>query len=477
VSRHQDLLKPDQIVDRDREWRDLVEAFNTNSTELMFLLGRRRVGKSFILSRFAREAGGLYYQATRRTEPEQLANLSRALGHRFSDPALLQGVALPDWERLLAYVTEKAAGERFLLVLDEFPYLVDSAPALPSILQAWVDHSAPATRMKLVLSGSHVSAMRQLEGADQPLYGRRTRRLVLGPFGSSELAAFVPGYSTEERLIAYGALGGLPGHLSLLDPARGLADNASDLLLDSGGRLVDEAQHMLDSFLADAVVHYSIIEAIASGDQTWKGITNRTGRAGGSLQRAVDWLVDMDVIERVVPITEKIPQRSKRTLYRITDPYVAFWHRFVSPLVAAGSIGLVEPRRLWDATVVPRLDDYMGGVFEGICRDAVRFGRVKLPFAPVRVGEWWDAWSREQIDVVAIGDDGDILVAECKWGEVTGADLATLVRRASLIAAELGGVIRRTHVAVFSGRGKFDAAVLAAQQAGRVIAFGGSDVQ
>lgn len=253
-------------------------------------------------------------------------------------------------------------------------------PLGASILQAWLDHAAPATRIKVVLSGSHVSAMRQLEGTDQPFYGRRTHRLVLGPFGVSEVGAFVPAYSAEERLMTFAAFGGLPGHLSLLDPARTLADNAAALLLNAGGRLVDEAQHMLDSFLADAVVHYSIIEAIAGGDHTWKGITNRTGRTGGSLQRAVDWLVDMEVIERVVPISEKSPQRSKRALYRITDPYVAFWHRFVSPLVAVGSVGLVEPRRLWDTTIVPRFDDYMGGVFERICRDAVR----RSASAPVR---------------------------------------------------------------------------------------------
>ena len=469
--------KPSDLVNRDREWRDLTAMWESERPELMFLLGRRRIGKSFMLSRFARETGGLYYQATRRTESEQLAGLSRALGDRFADPALLQGVALPDWERLLAYVAEKVAGERFLVVFDEFPYLVDSAPALPSILQSWLDHAAPATRIKLVLSGSHVSAMRQLEGADQPLYGRRTRRLVLGPFGSADLVAFVPGYTPEKRLVTYGALGGLPGHLSLLDPKRTLADNASALLLDPGGRLVDEAQHMLDSFLADAVVHYSIIESIAGGDHTWKGITNRTGRAGGSLQRAVEWLVDMEVIERVVPITEKSPQRSKRSLYRITDPYVAFWHRFVSPLLAAGSIGLVEPRRLWDTTIVPRLHDYMGGVFEGVCRDAIRTGRLKVPFAPIRIGDWWDASSEQQIDVVALGDDGELLVAECKWGEVTGGDLTVLERRAGLLAAELGGVVRRTHVAVFSGRATFDSAVVSAHQAGRVLAFTGADVQ
>lgn len=469
------IKKPSEVVDRAREWSALAEMFGSDRPELAILVGRRRVGKSFVLSRFAHEVGGLYYQATRRTEAEQLASLSRALGERFSDAALLQGVTLPDWERLFAYVAAKADGAPFLLVLNEFPYLVDSVPALPSILQRWLDHAASSTRIKIVLSGSHVSAMRQLEGADRPLYGRQTRRFVFAPFGVREVAAFAPAWSAEDRLMAYGALGGLPGHLSLLDPARDLVTNVSALLLDSSGRLVDEAQHMLDAFLTDAVVHYSIIEAIAGGDQTWKGITSRTGRVGGSLQRAMDWLIDMEIIERAVPITETAPQRSKRALYRVTDPYVAFWHRFVSPLVTMGSVGLVEPRRLWDVSIAPRLDEHMGGVFETVCRDAVRRGEVPLPFAPVRVGEWWDATSTEQVDVVAMGSDGELLVGECKWGAVTAQDLAALERRASLIAAALGGV-RRTHVAVFSGRGQFDPAITTPQNDGRILRFTGADL-
>lgn len=467
--------KPDDLFDRNNEWVALTDLWNSNRPELAFVLGRRRVGKSFLLSRFARDVEGLYYQATRRTEAEQLATLSGTLGERFDDAALRQGVTLPDWERLLGYLAERAAGDRMLVVLDEFPYLVDSAPALPSILQAWLDHADARTRIKLVLSGSHITAMRQLEGADQPLYGRRSRRFVVAPFGVGDIGAFVPEYSPQESLIAYGALGGLPGHLALLDPACDVATNASALLLDPSGRLVDEAQHMLDAFLTDAVMHYSIIEAIATGDQTWKGITNRTGRTGGALHRAMDWLVGMEVVERVTPITEARPERSKRTLYRIADPYVAFWHRFVSPLVSVGSIGLVDPRRLWDTAITPRLDEYMGGVFEHACRQAIRAGAVKMPFTPVRVGEWWDAGSREQIDVVALDGEGGLLAAECKWGDVTSPDLAMLERRAGILAAELGN-IRRTYVAVFSGKGVFDDGVTTARAAGRVICYTAADL-
>jgi len=471
----QGSTKPADVFDRDQEWKSLSELWASNRSELAFVLGRRRVGKSHLLARFARDIGGLYYQATRRTEAEQLATLSSVVGDRFDDAALRQGVALPDWDLLLGYLADRAGGERLLVVLDEFPYLVDSAPALPSILQAWVDRSAVSTRIKLVLSGSHTTAMRQLEGNDQPLYGRRTRRLVVAPFGVRDSGAFIPDYAPRDRLIAYGALGGLPGHLALVDPSQDVATNAAALLLDPSGRLVDEAQHMLDAFLTDAVVHYSIIEAIATGDQTWKGITNRTGRAGGALHRAVDWLVAMEVVERITPITETRPDRSKRTLYRIADPYVAFWHRFVSPLVAAGSVGLVDPRRLWDIAIAPRLDDYMGGVFEQVCRQAVRAGGLEIPLAPVRVGEWWDAGSREQVDVVALDGDGGLFAAECKWGPATMQDLITLERRAGLLAAELGG-IRRTHLALFSARGMFDDGIIVARDAGRVLCYTATDL-
>ncbi|MES2177650.1 MAG: ATP-binding protein [Gemmatimonadota bacterium] len=463
-------IKPTDITDRDREWAILQSLWGSSSPELVFVVGRRRVGKSFLLGRFAREARGLYYQATRRTEAEQLAQLSRAVGEHFADSALQQGVAFPDWEALFAYIAGRVAGEPFLLVLDEFPYLADAAPALTSILQAWWDHRWVGTRMKLVLCGSHITAMRRLEAADQPLYGRRTRRMVLHPFTPRDVGAFVPRYDARDVLTAYGLFGGLPGHLSLLDPARSLAANAATLLLDSSGRLADEAQHMLDAFLGDAAVHYSILEAVATGDQTWKGITNRIGRSGGAALRPLDWLVGMLILERVVPISERDPRKSKRALYRIADPYVGFWHRFVAPLAASGAIGLVPPERLWSTSVSPQVADYMGPVFEDVCRQAVRSGRVQMPFELARVGEWWNSSSTEQIDVVVLGGTREMFIAECKWGRVTSDDLERLERRGQLIAGEIGGV-RRTHVAVFSGSNTFDAGVTRAIESGRILGY------
>jgi AAA+ ATPase superfamily predicted ATPase len=467
--------KPTELFDRDADWRTLDSLWGKPRPDLVFVVGRRRVGKSFLLTRFAEQVGGIYYQATRRTEAEQLAGLTRIIGEHFGDPALQHGIVFPAWEDLFGYVRNRAGDRPFLLVLDEFPYLAAAAPALPSIIQSLWDHDWQGTRLKLVLSGSYITAMNRLEDVDQPLYGRRTGKLLVGPFGFADAALFMPQYTVREQLVAYGVFGHLPGHLALLDPSRSLAENAGETLLSPTGRLADEAQHMLDAFASDAHVHYTIIEAIAAGEQTWSGITKRVGRTGGSLLRPLQWLEEMQVIARVVPATESNPQRSKRIVYRIVDPYVAFWHRTVSRLVNAGSIGLVEPERLWDEVVVPGLDDYMGPVFEEVCRDFIR-RTDRLPFSPIRVGEWWDVGSTRQVDIVATGAQGELLVGECKWGRVTGAHLQSLRERADTVARELGAV-SEVHTVLFSGRNEADEVVRREAAAGATLYFSAEDLR
>jgi AAA+ ATPase superfamily predicted ATPase len=470
-----EISRPVELFDRQPEWRTLEKLWTRAKPDLAFLIGRRRAGKSYLLTRFTQQVGGIYYQATRRTEAEQLASLSRVIGEHFGDAALQHGIAFPSWEELFGYLTRQADGKPFLLVLDEFPYLAGAAPALTSIIQSLWDHAWATTRMKLVLSGSYITAMNQLEQVDQPLYGRRTSKLVVGPFGFSDIARFMPGYDGREQMIAYGLFGHLPGHLALVDPARSLAENVSEVMLDPAGRLADEALHMLDAFTGDAQVHYSIIEAIAGGEQTWGGITKRIGRVGGALHRAVRWLEEMEVIERVVPVTEPNPLRSRRAVYRIVDPYVAFWHRTVAPLVNSGRLGLVPPEQLWGEVVAPGVDNYMGPVFEQICRDFVR-RTDRLPFRPVRVGEWWDPTSQNQVDVVAISGNGELLVGECKWGRVTGTHLRTLRTRASLVAAEAGSIVR-IHLALFTSRDEVDDEVRREVESGAVLLFKSDDLR
>ena len=467
-------IKPTDIFDRDREWATLVRAVEEPGPGLVMVLGRRRAGKSFLLTRFVEAAGGLYYQATKKTEREQLQGVSRALGERFDD-ATLRRVALSDWDDVLAYVVERAAGEPFVLVLDEFPYLADAAPALPSVVQDWWDHRLADTRVTVVLSGSHVTAMKRLVEADQPLYGRRTARVDVTPFDAVDAARFAPGWSARDKVRLYAVFGGLPGHLALVDPARTLGENVARHVLDSSGRLYDEAAHTFDAFLSDAAVHYSVVEAIASGSQTWSRITSRVGKQTSALKRPLDWLLDMEVVERVAPVTEYPRPNPKRVQYRLSDPYLAFWHRFVADVKGRGLASLVGPETLWERAVEPRLDEvHVAGVFEDVCRQWVARGGASdgplsplLPFRPVQVGSWWTGDAGEEVDVVALDGQGGLLVGECKWGQADERDLDRLVRRGALVAAEAGGI--ETVTPVLFTAGGLDARAAARVAAGEAV--------
>lgn len=465
------MNKPPEILNRDREWAKLTELWESGSAELVFMTGRRRVGKSWLLQRFAQAVGGIYYQATRGTREEQIGRLTRVVGQHFDDPALKAGAELPGWEALFRYVTERAGKRPFLLALDEFPYLAEEDQGLTSMLQLLWDHLwKEGGGFKLVLCGSHITFMRQLEERDQPLHGRRTARVPISPFMFRDAAAFVPRYDRRDQLRTYGVFGGLPGHLDEIDPDQDLGSNVARLILDPSSRLHDEAVHLLDAFGKGADVHYSTLFAVATGAHTWGEIKNRVDRTEGALWPVMEWLQGMELLKRDVPATKDHPSKSKVSLYRILDPYLSFWYRFVEPLYSSGSTGLGDPAHLWTNVIEPRLDDYMGNVFEAVCREAVRAG-LPLPFKPLRVGRWWTRDGRHEVDVVARGARGELFVGECKWGSLTGADLTLLRERGRLVAADLPQVSATTY-GLFSASDRKDAALIRATEAGDVLHFG-----
>jgi hypothetical protein len=468
--------KPDRMIDRDAAWTQCAEMWEGQRPDLYIVRGRRRAGKSYLLSHFARTVGGIYYQATKKTEREQLATLTRIVGHHFADPAL-QRVSFETWDDLFSYCVDRSAGEHFLLVLDEFPYLMDSAPALPSIIQTLWDHTFVETRFKLVLSGSHITAMKRLTEADQPLYGRRTGLIQVDPFDYRHVGEWVPGYSAKDKIRMYGMFGGLPGHLALIDGTRSLMENVARVILRPTGRLHEEAPHSFDAFVADAAVPNSIVEAIASGETRWNKISNRVGKSTSSLARPLEWLQEMEVVERIAPITEYPNPNPKSMAYRLRDLYLQFWHTFIADLRAQGYPELLSAEELWDAFIEPRLDGYIGEhVFEVVCRQFVgNSSHPGLPFRAARIGSWWADDASNEVDVVAVDGRGGVLFGECKWGSVARDDLQKLERRSNLILPHLKGV-RTVALALFSAGGIADPVVQQRVDTGEVLHFSADDL-
>lgn len=404
---------------------------------LVVLYGRRRTGKTSLLKHFASGRRSVLFVADQESRADQLAAFSRVALAALGESGL-EGTTFPSWETALRFLGSRAREAPLFVVLDEFGYLCESDAGLPSVLQRLWDAELRDTRLHLVLCGSYVSFMeREVLAAKNPLYGRRTGEWLLHPFRFRDARAFFPDRSIEDQVTLYGILGGIPAYLERFDPTRSIADNVVHEILSKGAPLYNEPRFLMMEELRDPHIYFSVCHAIAFGRTTPNEIAQGAGLPDrGATSRYLETLREMRVLERRTPVTERNPERTRRGQWRLCDPYFRFWFRFVLPNRSALEAG--DPRQVYESKVRPHLEQHVSIAFEEVCAqhlwDLNRQGA--LPARYDRIGGWWRGGS--EVDLVAVADDGHLLVGECKWSvNPVGTDVfQDLVAKAAAVATD-----------------------------------------
>ncbi len=455
------------FIGRRNELVLLREELASHRESLAIIYGRRRVGKSTLIREAIEHRPHVFYQATRVTSSLNLEALKVEVARALGADELLAGVN--DWLAVLHYLGRAAENRPGLIVvLDEFPYLADAESALPSIIQKfWDSRAARAGNLKLMLCGSIVSQMHELLAERNPLYGRKTLALDLAPLSLRDAAQFVPRYSTEDKLVTYAVFGGMPFYLQLLDGGRSLQFNVARLLLTQTGSLVDEPVVLLQSELREISRYASILAAIAEGCTKHGEIIGTVREISDSkaLGPYLEKLERMRLV-RIVKSMDASPRERDRR-YLIADPLIAFWYRFVQPNISSIAQGFGA--EVWHHQITPRLDEYVGGAFEEICREHARqFAQEYFPAPAQEIGRIWQ--TDYDIDIAGRLLDGSMLYGECKWwrNPVGENVLDELIQRAS--RTEYGRGNSRRHFLLYARTG-FTAALRgrAAQQSGIVL--------
>jgi uncharacterized protein len=397
---------------RQRERAAIRRELERPRPSVLIVMGRRRVGKSRLLLEATRDRATIYYQATRIAASESLLLFKREAARVLGGDAVLE--SLSDWLGVLSWVEQAAARQPGLtVVLDEFPYLCEVDPALPSVFQKFCDGVRErGSPLNLVLCGSRIAFMEELLGEKNPLHGRQTLKLDVGPLTYREAAQFFPGWSAENRLRAYGIFGGTPYYLNLCDAGRSLEDNVCDVVLAAGAPLNDEPTTLLQSELRDVTRYATILRAIADGCTDTGAIIGRVRelRDSGALGPYIAKLAELRLI-RIVRSLDATPRERDRR-YFLDDPFLAFWYRFCLPNLSPLATG--HAAEVWGHAIAPHLDGWMGGLFEWICREYVRhYGAELLPAPAQLVGQVWAA--DYDIDVAGVLLDGAVVAGECKW--------------------------------------------------------------
>ncbi len=398
----------------------LTRRWESGQSQIFTLWGRRRVGKSLLLVEFARGKRHLHFEATSGTRADQLSDFSDRLSEATGRAAL----AVPDWRAGLDAVADWAMEAPVFVVFDEFQYLARADAEIGSIINVWWRERGARLPIFLVLAGSEVGFFeREVVNYSATTYGRRAGQLRLRPFRARDVGLFVPEWSVEDRVRAYAVFGHLPYYLAQIRPERTLAENILSLMLMPDGLLREEARLLLDQELNDASSYFSVLRAIAAGQTRVSRIAERTGVSGGTsrVSQMLEVLQRLWLVDKQFPVTVMNPERSRQSFYRIADPYLRFWFRFVLPSQGR----LIDPegaRRHLEARVLPSLDHFVSApAFEEVCHEFL------LAATDAAAVGWWWGTVREmrearlrnverELDAVAIDDDGGVLaVGSCKW--------------------------------------------------------------
>lgn len=412
------------FVNRGDELAALERWWDGTGRGLALVWGRRRVGKTALLQRFAEGRRTVFHVGRGAPVDDELAVLARRAEQVVTLPRpARRGFA--DWEDALGTLAEAARDEPLLLVLDEYPELRGSGAGLDATIRALWEEIGPRTGLRLALSGSAVRTMQAIQEERSPLYGRFDLVLPLHPFRPHEAAQLLMDLPAEDRAVAWGICGGVPLYLGWWDAQHGVRENLRTLACTPGGALLTEGDLVLATEGAGGGVTRQILHAIAVGKNRHSEIVEAVG-GGRQVSSVLRDLEDLRLVARIVPVTEDPTARSGRTTYRIVDNFLAFWLGVLSRYRAEIDRGLGDG--IVDA-VLDRLDDHMGPRWEEAFREHLRRLARAGELGPqvVAVGPWWTR-EREpaEIDAVVLAGARSeaVLVGEAKWATtVDGARL------------------------------------------------------
>ena len=404
-----------QFVNRRKELETLRKEYSRKEASFVVIYGRRRVGKTALIKEFCKDKRSIMFLATEENETENRNAFKDAVAEAL-DHTLLREAQVTRWETIFDSIADQCdqAKDRLILVMDEFQYLGKANPAFPSILMKIWDEKLKDKNIMLILCGSLINMMTsQVLNYDSPLYGRRTAQIKLQQIAFEHYKEFMPEMSQDSQILHYAVTGGVPKYIELFEHTEDIYEGIRDNILSDTSFLYEEPTFLLQKEVTEIGSYFTILKTIAAGNHKLGKIAGVMEVKQTSLVKYLKILIELDLLEREVPVTEENPEKSKKGLYFIKDNFIKFWFQFIYP-----NKGLLEAGReeyVFQKIKHNFIDNHVSYVYENICREKMwtqtEFSNISFN----RVGRFWGNQDVE-IDIVAYDSFGkEIIFGECKY--------------------------------------------------------------
>ncbi len=435
------------FIGREGELASLKEFYDKDGIGMTVIYGRRRIGKSTLITEFIKDKKTIFYTATKVGRKRNLELFSKQVVDLLMPG--VENISFNTIETVFDFIDKNIREEKIVLVIDELPYWAERDDALLSILQKYIDTVWNDKNLKIILCGSALSFMEnKVLSEKSPLFGRRDSQIKLEAFRYLDAAKFVPDYSNEDKAICYGITGGVAKYLSMIDSKKSIDENIVRLFFRTDGYLYDETRNLLIQEFSDISIVNNIVEQIASGVNTLNTIAGKIGEKEQTVLYSLDKLINVGLVEKKKCITDE--KNKKKTQYVLKDYMFKFWYEFIPKATSVIEMGQGEV--YYTKVVKPALHSFMGSVFEDMCRYYTLMKGIKGEYGcfVTSVGIWWGAETvtdkngdiRTQsadIDVVALSEiDKKAVIGECKFKneKIDKGIYETLIRRGKLLTAK-----------------------------------------
>lgn len=441
-----------RFIDREDEIRTLENEYARKGSALVILYGRRRVGKTTLISEFIKDKPALFFLASEESEAQNRSEFKDRAAE-FINNDLLRDAKVSSWDTIFKTIMQTDFEAKPVIVIDEFQYIGKSNPAFPSVFQRIWEEQLKDKPVMVILCGSLISMMEsQTLSYNSPLYGRRTAQMKLKQIPFRYYRQFFPDKSENELVEMYAVTGGVPKYIESFADVGDIYEGISENILNPSGYLYDEPQFLLQQEVSEVGSYFSIIKAIAAGNSKLSAIATLLEVKSTSLTKYLKTLIDLDILEREVPVTEDNPEKSKKGLYKIKDNYLRFWFAFVYPNLSFIESG--NSRIVMNKIRKGFISSHVAFVYEDICREKMwdLSSQDTWPFYFSKIGRYWD--SKTEIDVVALDPDGkNMILGECKyWKDPVGINILRDLEEKSK-AVSWNKAARKTWFVLFSSSG------------------------